>query len=193
MADKSIGDLPAVSSLNNDSLIPVEQQGVASKLTGKLFADFARESVSYQVESAKESAVSASAAVRDATAQASAAKESREQAEMARNAIENMTVNAETLEPGSPATAVKTSTNTHFDIRFGIPMGRQGETGPQGPQGAQGPAGPPGPSGAAVEATEGAYVFAVEGVDLYLYYTGDSVPDFGIDDPTGQLYVDIEE
>ena len=36
MADKNISTLPAVESIDNDSLFVAEQQGVASKVTGHL-------------------------------------------------------------------------------------------------------------------------------------------------------------
>lgn len=68
-----------------------------------------------------------------------------------------------------------------------VQRGEQGKPGPVGPEG------PPGPSGAEVEITEGMYVFAVEDGDLYLYYSGETAPDFGIDEQIGELYIDIEE
>lgn len=69
MADKSIGTLPAVSSIDNDSLFVSEQQGVASKVTGAQIASFAKEAANANVqaavdaaEEAKESAETAQAA-----------------------------------------------------------------------------------------------------------------------------------
>ena len=41
MADKTIGELPAVTSLDGDSLFVAQQQGVASKITGAQLTEFA--------------------------------------------------------------------------------------------------------------------------------------------------------
>ena len=43
MADRSIGDLPSIDQLQYDSLIPVEQNGEAAKMTGAQFAAYARD------------------------------------------------------------------------------------------------------------------------------------------------------
>lgn len=53
MADKTIGSLPSVESVNDDSLIPAEQQGEAVKVTGAQFKSFAQKSVAGIVDQAK--------------------------------------------------------------------------------------------------------------------------------------------
>lgn len=171
MADRTIGELPKILSLNNDSLVPAEQQGEAVAMPGSVFAQFARDSVAPSAQTASSAA---------------------ERAEKARQAIENMTVSARTLDAGSTATAVKTTTTAgSFNIQFGIPRGAQGETGPQGAQGVQGPEGPPGPSGVVVEITTGQFAFSVSDGHLFLHYTDDEPPGFRIDGEDGHLYLDI--
>lgn len=63
--------------------------------------------------------------------------------------LEYLSVEAETLEPGEPATVTKIHNENSGEVTlvFGIPQGDQGETGPQGPQGVQGETGPQGPQG----------------------------------------------
>lgn len=76
------------------------------------------------------------------------------------DAIDNITITADTLPPGSQATASGSISETEgLKIKLGIPQGEQGpkgdtgatgpqgETGPQGPQGEKGEAGPQGPKG----------------------------------------------
>ena len=58
--------------------------------------------------------------------------------------VTGMTAEAETLPPGSEATA----SYDNGVLTFGIPKGETGATGPQGPQGIQGPQGPQGERGA---------------------------------------------
>jgi hypothetical protein len=53
MADKSIDTLPKAPSLYDDSKIPVSQQGTAYHLTGEQIKDFAKNSVSEYIETAK--------------------------------------------------------------------------------------------------------------------------------------------
>ena len=76
------------------------------------------------------------------------------------DAIDNIAITADTLPPGSQATASGSISETEgLKIKLGIPQGEQGpkgdtgatgpqgETGPQGPQGEKGEAGPQGPKG----------------------------------------------
>ena len=44
MPDSTIGELPQVGSLDDDSLMVVEQQGSAMKMTGRQFKDFGLQS-----------------------------------------------------------------------------------------------------------------------------------------------------
>ncbi len=99
-------------------------------------------------ETAKEGAEAAQTAAESAKTDAA---HSAEEAEKARQAIEDLTVEAETLPPDTSATVEKTvdPETGAVSLRFGVPEGRQGETGPQGPQGTQGETGPMGPEGPA--------------------------------------------
>lgn len=49
MADKTIGELPAASGLDDDSLLVVEQQGTAMRASGALWKGFAQSAVASQV------------------------------------------------------------------------------------------------------------------------------------------------
>lgn len=62
MADKPIGELPQALSVQDDSLLVLEQQGTAMKMTGKQFREFGETSVRVYVESAKDASVTATAA-----------------------------------------------------------------------------------------------------------------------------------
>ena len=50
----------------------------------------------------------------------------------AAQAVIDLTVTAETLEPSEPASVTKTTSGTVINLEFGIPQGAQGEQGPQG-------------------------------------------------------------
>ncbi len=66
MADKNIGSLPSIGTLNDDSLLVVEQQGAACKMTGRQFREFGEASVSEYVESARQSASAAAESAKSA-------------------------------------------------------------------------------------------------------------------------------
>lgn len=86
-------------------------------------------------------------AVTESAASAAAAAQSADRAEAAQTAVEDLTVSAETLAPGSAATVEKTEIGGVVNLGFGIPQGAQGPTGatgPQGPQGEKGEKGDPG-------------------------------------------------
>lgn len=125
MADKTIGSLPGVAVLDDDTLIPVEQQGAAAKMTGEQFKNYARESASPFALQAQQSAVSAGIASGNAAVSA-------EKARQAREAIENMEVSADTLEAGSAATVRKNTSGGIVELTFGIPTGPAGPAGPPG-------------------------------------------------------------
>lgn len=138
-------------------------------------------------QAANQAAQNVTETLADYVTQAEQAKVSaeyfKEGAEAARDSIENMTVSAGNLPPGSDATAVKTAVGGSFNIRFGIPEGKQGATGPEGKQGKQGPPGKEGPRGidGVAVAADGVYAFNVnEDGDLILSYTGEDTPDFKI-------------
>jgi len=62
MADKAIGDLPQAASVNDDSLLAVEQQGIAMKMTGAQFKQFARQAADPYVQIAVQAAQDAESA-----------------------------------------------------------------------------------------------------------------------------------
>lgn len=208
MADKTIGELPSASQVTSGALIPLEQSGVAYKMTGAQFQDWAIKGVSpYATEAASSaSAASASAAraANSAAAAASSAASSRADAVAAagaQQAIENMGVAATTLAPGNDATITKEIVNDVVKLTFGIPRGDVGPQGATGPQGAQGVQGPKGDTGTAVAVeTSGMYYFSVDNDPtsatyghLLLTYTGDEAPSFEIDQTTGHLLWTVEE
>lgn len=171
MADVTIGQLPDIASLDDASLIPVEQNGSAGKMTGLQFRRFAESAVETQTQRAETAA--------------DQAKENAEKAEQASLhppyigdngnwwvfdtvtgvyadsgfdasitvSIEDITI----LEEGAAPYVTNTGTDTdpvfHLFLPRGAtgaqgPRGIQGETGPQGPQGEQGVQGETGPAGA---------------------------------------------
>lgn len=72
----SIGQLPGIVGIYDDTLIPVEQQGEARHMTGYQWTQYAKTSVTMYVESAKEAAESAGEFAASAADSAAAAKES---------------------------------------------------------------------------------------------------------------------
>lgn len=72
-----------------------------------------------------------------------------EDAEAASEAVQDMGVEAETLEPGSAATVTKAvdPDTGAVTLTFGLPAGDTGATGPQGEQGPKGDTGDTGPQG----------------------------------------------
>ena len=65
MADSTIGGLPLAPQIDADSLLAVEQQGQARRMTGAQFAQFARDSVAGFTDTAKEYAQQAAASAGD--------------------------------------------------------------------------------------------------------------------------------
>ena len=84
MADKTIGSLPAATTVDDDSLFVCEQQGTAMKTTGAQWKGFAVQAVSPLVTQAQQSATqagnSATAAADSATEAAKSAQEAAESA-----------------------------------------------------------------------------------------------------------------
>ena len=188
MADKTIGELPSVASVSDNSLIPVEQSGVASKMTGAQFRGWAVDNVAPYATAASNSADAAAGSATSASNSATAASGSASTATSARDAILNMTVSMSTLDPGSTGTVTKSESGGVWNLAFALPRGDTGLQGPQGVQGIQGERGPKGDTGTAVGVeTEGMYYFSVDQNTssqtyghLFLTYTGDAPPDFEI-------------
>lgn len=144
MADKSIGALPSATELNNDSLIPVEQGGIAMSVSGAMIAAFARESAESRVQDAERAAQNAAASAEAAAASksgideslsaarqsASAAAASATEADRAKQAIVDLGVSASASDPGEAATVEKTvDASGNITLTFKIPRGVQGPMG----------------------------------------------------------------
>lgn len=146
MADSHIGALPLASDIYDDSLLVMEQQGTSMRVTGKTVKRFAERGVEEYVESAKDAANSAASSATEAGAFLSAAQAAQTGAENAkadaetalqgaqeaREAIENMTVSAEPLGTGEPASVDKTTVDGVVNLHFGLPAGAKGDTGATG-------------------------------------------------------------
>ena len=132
MVDKTIGELPGISSLDAGSLFVAEQSGQAVKVSGKQLTDFSNVETTAQVEQAK------------ASAQA---------AKTAQDAAEAAILNGPIIQNGTwwvynQTAGAYQDTGIKATGPQGIP-GPQGETGPQGipgPKGDTGPQGIPGPT-----------------------------------------------
>lgn len=207
MADKTIGELPSIANVTDASLIPVEQSGVAGKMTGAQFkawgAAAAQPSADAAAQSAQAAANSATAASGSATSagnSATSAGNSATAAAASRQAIENLGVASNTLDPGSAATVAKTVSQGVVTLTFGIPRGATGSQGVPGPAGPQGVQGPRGDTGTAVAVeTQGMYYFNVDNDSssptfghLFLTYTGQEAPSFSINQQ-GHLVWTVEE
>lgn len=134
MADSNIGALPQAPSLADDSLMVVEQQGTAMKMTGAQFKEFGKQGVMQDVQ--------------DLVDEAQAAANS---AESAVSSVVDMTVEASTLDNGAPATVTKTIKQGKVNLAFGLPRGAQGIPGPKGDTGDPGQKGPKGDPGAGLD------------------------------------------
>lgn len=207
MADKTIGELPSIANVTDASLIPVEQSGVAGKMTGAQFKAWGAAAAQPSADAAAQSAQAAAQSAFDAGASEDSAAESASQAASsaataaaAKQAILDMTVEAETLDPGSAATVAKTEVGGVAHLTFGLPRGAVGQQGATGPRGLQGVQGPKGDTGTAVAVeTAGMYYFSVDNDStsptyghLMLTYTGDTAPNFSINEQ-GHLIWTIEE
>ncbi len=131
---------------SKDAALEAQTAAAGSRAAAKASEDAAAQSAE-GAETAKNDAVAARAAAeraRDeahgsATAafeNATAASESAEAAERSRQSIEDMTVSAETLEPGADAAVTKSTGEdgvTH--LKFGLPRGEKGEKGDPGRDG----------------------------------------------------------
>jgi len=124
MADRNIGALDRVPQLDDDSLLVVEQQGQAMKVTGAQFKEFGRQAVIGQVQGYVDAAQAAA-----------------EQATSAVSAVTDMTVEAHASQE---ATVSKSTVDGKVHLSFGLPQGEKGDPGPRGEEGPRGPQGAPG-------------------------------------------------
>ncbi|AWY06864.1 MAG: putative tail fiber protein [Caudoviricetes sp.] len=127
MADSNIGALPLAPNLADDSLLVMEQQGTAMKMTGAQLKDYAKQGVEFEFQGYLDEA-----------------KAAADSAEAAVSTVTGMTVEAKTLGSGQQATVAKSIRSGVVNLAFGLPKGEQGEPGPEGKQGARGPQGAPG-------------------------------------------------
>lgn len=137
--EATIGSLPGIADLYDDTKIPVEQQGEARHMTGAQWKQYAQAGVSQYVETAQNAANTAQQAVaavgtsvQQAAASAAASNTAKEGAEAAKESIEDMEVSANTLPTGQPASVTKTQESGHVKLEFGLPTGATGAKGDPG-------------------------------------------------------------
>ena len=127
MADSNIGALPLAPGVADDSLLVMEQQGAAMKLTGGMLKDYAKQGVELEFQEYLDQA-----------------QQAADSAAGAASAVVDMTVDAHTLEDGQSAAVTKTIKEGKVNLSFGLPRGERGIPGPDGPPGPAGPKGDPG-------------------------------------------------
>lgn len=141
MADKTIGELPSVASVTDDTLIPVEQNTHARKMTGAQFREWAEAGAAPYVTQAQAAAEAAADSALTAQVNALEAGDSEDNAEQYKDSalgsaqtaaaerakIENLGVAANTLAAGSNATVNKTESGGEVTLTFGIPRGNKGD------------------------------------------------------------------
>lgn len=182
MADKTIGQLPEIAEVTDQTLMPVEDSGTAYHTTGEEWKRFARAAIADDVADATGAAESAAAYAATASSAATTATS-------AKNAILAMQVTSDVLSPGATPTLSRSESGGVVTLAFGLAPGQQGIQGVPGPQGQQGVQGPRGDTGTAVAVeTAGMYYFNVDNDSssptfghLFLTYSGSTAPDFEID------------
>lgn len=182
MADKTIGQLPEISGVTDQTLMPVEDSGTAYHTTGAEWKRFVQAAVADDVEAAESAASRASSSASTASSAASTAT-------AAKDAVTGMQINSHVLSPGVTPTLQRSEVGGVVSLDFGLAPGQRGVQGIQGPQGPQGIQGPKGDTGTAVAVeTSGMYYFNVDNDStsptfghLFLTYTGAEAPSFTID------------
>ena len=124
MADKTIGELPVASSLDDNSLLVVEQQSQARSIQGYLIRRFAQQAVSGQVAAAQQAAQQAQQAEAGAEAARDDAQELRDSIEVDREALAEAVANA-----GQSAKAAASSEESAEDSATLAESWAQGGTG----------------------------------------------------------------
>lgn len=127
MADSNIGALPLAPDVADDSLLVMEQQGAAMRLTGGMLKNYAKQGVELEFQEYLDQA-----------------QQAADSAAGAASAVVDMTVDAHTLEDGQSAAVTKTVKDGKVNLSFGLPRGERGIPGPDGPPGPAGPKGDPG-------------------------------------------------
>lgn len=187
MPDRTIGSLPVLSNVTDNTKIPVEEAAVAYQTNGQQWTRYLHAAVAGDLAAAAQSADRADTNATRAANNATAAANSASQAVAARQAIENLGVAATTLPDSGMATVLKTvGAGGIVTLTFGIPKGEKGDEGPQGPRGNTGPEGPPGGL-AQVTPANGTIFFNIgpgtnprtgqtENGHLLMTYVGDTIP-----------------
>ena len=116
----------AVAASDTDAIL--DEEGVIPSL----------DEVLAQVAAAEAAAASANSAAASATGAASSAQTAAARADAAALSIESLGADAETLSPGSAATASWTTVDGAKVLRIGVPRGIQGPQGPKGEPGKDG-------------------------------------------------------
>ncbi len=107
------------------------------------------------------------------------AQEAAKAAQTAQKAIEDMAVDAQTLDPEALAQVSKTEENGVVKLTFGLPRGKQGERGPRGPQG---------DPGVSMEAGGFYGMYVNQDGNLILSYTDETPPPLSLDESGNLIY-----
>lgn len=124
MADSNIGALPLAPNVADDSLLVMEQQGTAMRLTGAMLKEYAKQGVELEFREDLE-----------------ASKAAADRAEDAVSSVTDMTVSAHVSEIPTVAKSMQAG---KVNLDFGLPRGERGAPGPAGQTGPRGPQGAPG-------------------------------------------------
>ena len=136
------------------------------------------EAMRQATQEARQATQSANAQAQAAQTAASNASTQATAAQQAAQRIENLSATAQTLAPGSQATANVNRTENGYEIVIGIPTGAvgpqglKGDKGDQGDTGPQGQQGPKGDTGATPEITIGTVTTGAPGTDASATITG---------------------
>lgn len=139
--DEAVRAGDGLSEIRDQTVAAAEQaQAAVEQITGAAelaeAAKQAAEAAQVASETARDTAVASAGQTgqdaQKAEQDALAAQTAKEGAEAAQEAIENLGVDANTLESGSPATVQKTVENGVVKLTFGLPTGDKGDKGDTG-------------------------------------------------------------
>lgn len=206
--ESTIGQLPELNAIDDDSLLLTEDSNVAYKIAGSVLkqyvGDAAMSAIADDVAAVASGASRSEAAANNADLASTAARSysvaaaaSAAEAEAASQSIGNLGVDSVQLQPGATPTVSKTVDQQTGDITliFGLVPGPQGV---KGDDGDVGPRGPKGDTGTAIGVeitglTDGLVWFAIDNNTSsptygHLIATYNNVTGFN---PAG-LYIDFE-
>ena len=139
--DEAVAAGDGLSEIRDQTVNAAEQaQAAVGQIAGaadaaeaaKQAAEIAQGAAEAASGTATSSATQASQSAQNAQQSAQSAQTAKEGAEAAQAAIENLGVDATTLESGSPATVQKTVENGVVKLTFGLPTGNKGDKGDTG-------------------------------------------------------------